>query len=102
MKMPVEIMHGAFPNFLIPGLFLTGLGILTTTAFFEVLHKSSVAWFFSILAMGGYSIWFLVEIMLVGTSWLQIMWGLPVVVGFLLTFPMIPSVSLKGNKLIKY
>lgn len=90
MKMPVEIMHGAFPNFLIPGMILTVLGILTTIAFFEVLHKSKVAWLFSLLSMGGYIIWFMAEIILVGTSWLQIMWGVPVLVGFLLTLPIIP------------
>ena len=34
MKMPVEIMHGSFTNFLIPGVILFVLGILTTLAFF--------------------------------------------------------------------
>ena len=35
MDMPVDMMHGAFPNFLIPGIILFGLGILTTLALFQ-------------------------------------------------------------------
>jgi hypothetical protein len=32
MQMPVEIMYGVFPNFLIPGLILHGMGLLTAAA----------------------------------------------------------------------
>ena len=39
MDMPVNIMHGVFEDFLIPGLILFGLGILNTTAFFTVLFR---------------------------------------------------------------
>lgn len=90
MKMPVEMLHGYFPNFLIPGIILTAMGILTTAAFFALLFKQSTAWLLSLLSMGGYIIWFLVEIVLVGTHWLQIMWGVPVLIGGLMVFPMIP------------
>jgi len=90
MKMPVEMMHGIFPDFLIPGLILTGMGILSTAAFFEVLHRGKVSWMLSLLSMGGYIIWFAVEIVLVGTHWLQAMWGVPVLIGFLLVLKMNP------------
>lgn len=88
MKMPVEIMHGYFPDFLIPGLILTAMGALTTAAFFAVLFKRHGGRLLTLLSMGGYMVWFAVEIILVGTSWLQIMWGAPVVVGLLLVLPM--------------
>lgn len=95
MKMSVDIMHGAFPDFLIPGIILTFMGYLSLTAFFEELHKSKNAWFLALLSMGGYIIWFATEIVLVGTSWLQIMWGVPVIVGLLLTIPSIPKTVLR-------
>ncbi len=95
MKMPVEIMHGYFPNFLIPGLILTAMGALTTSAFFAVLFKRNIGWLLSLLSMGGYIIWFATEIVLVGTHWLQIMWGAPVVVGLLYVLPMVPLLHKK-------
>lgn len=95
MKMPVEIMHGYFPNFLIPGLILTSMGALTASVFFAVLFKKNIAWLLSFLSMGGYIIWFATEIVLVGTHWLQIMWGVPVIVGFLLVLPMVPFLHKK-------
>lgn len=94
MKMSADIMHGFFPNFLIPGLILTGMGVLSTIAFFELFYRAKKGWFFSLLSMGGYIIWFAVEILIVGTNWLQIMWGIPVVVGFILALPMIPKTAL--------
>ena len=39
MDMPVSIMHGSFPDFLIPGIILFALGIVNTVAFFAVLRK---------------------------------------------------------------
>lgn len=90
MKMTVEIMHGYFPDFLIPGLILAAMGVLTIAAFFAVLFKRSVGWLLSFLSMVGYIIWFATELVLVGTHWLQIMWGAPVVIGLLLILPMIP------------
>ncbi len=90
MKMSTEILHGYFPDFLIPGIILTALGFLTTSAFFAVLFRAKAAWVLSLFSMGWYIIWFLVEMLLVGTHWLQIMWGAPVLLGLALTLPMIP------------
>lgn len=99
MKMPIEMMHGVFPNFLIPGLILTAMGALTTTAFFEVLHKSKAGWMLSFLSMGGYIIWFTVEIIVLRElHWLHIMWGAPVIIGFLLVISMIPRFVKDGRK----
>jgi len=64
MDMPVNIMHGVFLNFLIPGVILFGLGILTTTAFFAVLCRTRIDWLLSGLALGGLAIWFIVEIVI--------------------------------------
>src|SRR4030095_10797017 len=44
MDMPVEIMHGAFSDFLIPGIILLGLGILNAFAFITVFHKTNFDW----------------------------------------------------------
>jgi len=90
MKMSTDILHGYFPDFLIPGIILTGMGFLTTAAFFAVLFRAKKSWLLSLLSMGGYIIWFLVEMLLVGTHWLQAMWGVPVLVGFVFTLPMVP------------
>jgi len=90
MDMPVEIMHGVFPNFLIPGFILFGLGILTTTAFIAVLRRSVIDWILSGLALGGLAIWFIVEIAILHEiHWLHAMWGLPVIVGCLVALPLI-------------
>lgn len=96
MKMPTDIMNGVFPDFLIPGLILMAMGYLTIAAFFFVLLKNKLDWLFASLALGGYIIWFAVEIIILQElHWLHIMWGMPVVMGFLLTLPMIPASSKK-------
>ena len=64
MQMPVDMMHGIFPDFLIPGIILFGLGILNTFAFFAVLRRKPSDWFMASLAMGGMLIWFIVEIII--------------------------------------
>lgn len=92
MKMSTDILHGYFPDFLIPGIILTGMGFLTTAAFFALLFRARIASLLSLLSMGGYIIWFMVEMLLVGTHWLQIMWGAPVLIGFLLILPLLPHV----------
>lgn len=90
MDMPVNIMHGVFHNFLIPGLILFGLGILTTTAFIAVLRRTRIDWFLSGLALGGLAFWFIVEIAILQEfHWLHAMWGLPVLVGCLVALPLI-------------
>lgn len=90
MKMPVEIMHGVFRDFLIPGIILFGLGILNTAAFISVLRRIRSDWFMSCLALGGMFIWFVVEIaILQELLWLHAMWGLPVLLGWVVTIPLI-------------
>jgi membrane protease YdiL (CAAX protease family) len=90
MDMPVEMMRGVFPDFLIPGLILTGLGILNVAAFVAVWRRSHVDWILAGLGLGGLAIWFIVEIaILQGLHWLHGMWGLPVVAGILVALPLI-------------
>jgi hypothetical protein len=90
MDMPVDIMHGAFHDFLIPGIILFGLGILSVFSFVPVFRRSSSDWFMACLAMGGWVIWFVVEIIILQElHWLHLMWGVPVLLGWLVTFPLI-------------
>ena len=90
MDMPVDMMHGAFPDFMIPGIILFGLGILNTLAFVSVVRRSNLDWFMAGLAMGGLFIWFVVEIyILQELHWLHLMWGYPVLVGWMVTIPLI-------------
>jgi hypothetical protein len=97
MKMPVEIMHGVFSNFLIPGFILFGLGILTTTAFIAVLGRSRIDWLLSCLSLGSLAIWFIVEIAILREfHWLHAVWGLPVLMGWIVVFPLV-SLRLKSS-----
>lgn len=90
MAMPVDIMHGAFPDFLIPGIILFGLGMLTTAAFLSVFKRKRSDWFFTGLALGGLFIWFWVEIAILRElHWLHAMWGIPVLLGWILAIPLI-------------
>ena len=90
MDMPVEIMHGIFRNFFIPGIILFGLGILNTATFVTVLRGKPSDWFMSCLALSGLSIWFLVEIIILKElHWLHLMWGLPVLIGWVMAMPLI-------------
>lgn len=92
MDMPVDIMHGVFHNFLIPGLILLGLGILITAAFIAVLCRTQFDWLLSSLGLGGLAIWFITEIIILQElHWLHAMWGLPVLVGCLVAFPLVSS-----------
>lgn len=103
MKMPVDVMHGFFPNFLIPGLILTVMGFLTTAAFFAVLFKREIGRLLAFLSMGGYIIWFAVEISILGgLHWLHIMWGVPVLVGFSLVLPLLPDFAKKNPKVLAW
>lgn len=91
MDMPVEILHGVFHDFLIPGMILTALGILNTAAFVAVLRRSRIDWLLAGLALGGLIIWFAVEIIILRElHWLHAMWGLPVLAGFLAALPLVP------------
>jgi hypothetical protein len=91
MKIPTTVLHGVFTNFFIPGLILTGMGILTLVAFAAVLLRNRFDWLISSLAMYGFIIWFAVEIAIVReVVWLHYMWGLPVIVGGLIVLPKTP------------
>jgi hypothetical protein len=84
MKMPVEILGGAFPDFLVPGLLLTLLGLLNVAAYVVVLRQMPAAWLWAGLALGGFAVWFIVELAIVGAAhWAQAVWGLPVLVGII-------------------
>ncbi|MBN1181103.1 MAG: hypothetical protein JXB49_02370 [Bacteroidales bacterium] len=90
MDMPVEIMHGFFRDFLVPGFMLMGLGILNAIAFIAVLLKRRNGWLFAGVALGGLLIWFTVEILILQeVHWLHAMWGLPVIIGILMVIPLI-------------
>lgn len=92
MDMPVDIMHGFFPDFLVPGILLIGLGVLSLVAFFAILNRRSADWVLAWLALGALAIWFVVEIIVLQElHWLHYMWGMPVVLGALMAIPLIPS-----------
>ena len=92
MDMRVDIMHGVFSDFLIPGILLFGLGILNAVAFFAVIRKSRFDWIIAGLALGGLLVWFSVEIaILQELHWLHLVWGLPVYVGILAAIPVFAS-----------
>jgi len=102
MDMPVDMMHGIFSNFLIPGIILFGLGILNSFAFVAVLCKTSSAWIMTGLALGGLLIWFIVEISIIKEiHWLHGMWGLPVLLGLVVAIPLIVS-GLEPGIRLKY
>lgn len=101
MKMPVEIMNGFFPDYLIPGLILIAIGALNLAAFLLVLKRHRLDWIFGGMAMGGYIIWFAVEIIVLRElHWLHIMWGVPVLVGFWMVFPLLPRMKKERNAAI--
>lgn len=82
LKMPVEIMHGAFPDFLIPGCILFLLGWLNLSAFVLTIRMLADRLLFPAIALGAMLIWFWVEIaILQQLHWLHIMWGVPILAG---------------------
>ena len=90
MDMSASIMNGFFPDFLIPGVMLIGLGMLNSAAFVSVLKRSRIYWLLAGLAFGGLAIWFIVEIIILGEfHWLHAMWGLPVLAGCVLSYSII-------------
>lgn len=92
MNMPVDLLHGAFNDFLIPGIILLGLGILNAFAFVAVLRRTPADWFLAGLALGGFLIWFVVEIIILQElHWLHLMWGMPVLLGWVTAIPLIVS-----------
>jgi hypothetical protein len=90
LDMPLEIMHGVFRDFLIPGVMLFGLGILNAAAFVAVLRRTPSDWFMSCLSLAGLFIWFVVEIIILQElHWLHLMWGVPVLIGLVMAMPLI-------------
>jgi hypothetical protein len=91
MDMPVRIMHGAFDDFLIPGLILFGLGVLNVAAFIAVLRRTRADWIAAGIATGGLMVWFFVEIVILRElHWLHVMWGFPVILGGIVALPLLP------------
>lgn len=91
MRMPVDMMRGVFRDFLLPGLILFGLGVLNTVTFIAVLRRKKYDWLLSGFALGGLTIWFLVEILILQVlHWLHAMWGLPIIVGGIAAFSLVP------------
>ncbi len=91
MDMPVGIMHGTFRDFRIPGIILFCLGILNVVAFFVVLRRSRFDWIAASLAIGGWMVWFFVEIVILRElHWLHVMWGFPVILGAVVAVPLLP------------
>ncbi len=89
-NMPVEVMHGAFVDFLIPGIILFTLGVLNTLAFVSVLRKTRMDWVLAGLALGGMAGWFVVEIaILQELRGLHFIWGFPVFLGLVVTIPLV-------------
>lgn len=90
MDMPISIMNGAFRDFLLPGILLLGLGILLTSAFFAVLRRAQSDALLAAMALGGLSVWFATEIIILGQlHWLHAMWGLPVAFGWIAAIPLL-------------
>src|SRR6185295_10736064 len=89
MNIPVEEMRGLFPDFLVPGLLLTGLGLLNAAGFLALLRRRASAWLWVGLSLGGFLVWFLVELSVTGfKSWAQAAWGLPVLIGLAAAWPL--------------
>jgi hypothetical protein len=98
MKIPVEELRGAFPDFFIPGLLLTALGALNAVAFFVLLRRRRSAWLWVGLALGGFAVWFIVELLIVGAkSWAQAAWGVPVPFAIALAWPLLLERIARGR-----
>lgn len=90
MHMPAEIMHGTFRDFLIPAIILVGLGVLNAFSFKAVLRRQPNDWLMAALGLGGFFIWFVVEIIILKElHWLHAMWGIPVLWGLVAMIPLI-------------
>lgn len=90
MDMPVHIMHGVFVDFLVPGIILFSLSVFNAFAFVSVMRRAIDDWLMAGVAMGGFYIWFVVEIIILRElHWLHLMWGLPVLVAWITLIPLI-------------
>ena len=92
MQMPVELMHGTFQNFLIPGIILFTMGILSMFAFFRILRRQQNDWLWACTGLCGWYIWFVVEIIILQElHWLHLMWGVPVLLGIITAIPLVTA-----------
>lgn len=83
IKMSVEVMHGVFSNFFIPGVILMGMGLLSLIAFAAVLAKITFDWVFAGIVFAGFVIWFVTEIVILRVIHpLHFIMGVPVLLGF--------------------
>lgn len=90
MDMPVDILHGAFSDFLIPGIILLGMGILTAFSVVSVFLRTAADWLIAAIALCGWIIWFTVEIaILKELHWLHLMWGFPIFIGIVAAIPLV-------------
>jgi len=95
MKIPVAELRGFFPDFFVPGLILTALGVLNAVGFIALLRRSRFAWLWVGLALGGFFVWFAVELAVVGAkSWAQAAWGIPVLIGLGASWPLVRGLRL--------
>lgn len=90
MDMPVDLMRGTFETFLVPGIILFAMASLSALAFFKVLRRTHDDWIWTCLGLGGWYIWFAVEIIILQElHWLHLMWGAPVLLGIISAIPLI-------------
>lgn len=90
MQLPVELMHGIFNDFLIPGIILFAMGAVSLFAFFSILRKKQNDWLWSCISLCGWYIWFVVEIIILQElHWLHLMWGVPVLLGIITAIPLV-------------
>lgn len=71
-------------------MILFALGVLNSFSFVFTLRKSPIDWMMAGLALGGFVVWFVVEIIILQElHWLHLMWGMPVLLGWLVLIPLI-------------
>jgi hypothetical protein len=72
LRLPPEDLRGSpFPDFLVPGLALAGLGGLHVWAFYAEVARSPRAWFWAGLAGAGLCVWIAVQVLVIQPSPLQ-------------------------------
>ncbi len=90
MDMPVRILHGVFVDFLVPGIILLALGLLSSAAFVMVFRRKAAGPILAVAVLSAFVVWFSVEIAILRElHWLHFMWGLPVYLGFIGVIPMV-------------
>jgi zinc transporter ZupT len=91
LGMPVSLLNGWFPDFLVPGLLLAGLGVLCAVAAAGVLRGWRSDWVLAGCAAVGAMVWIVVEAMMIGLGhWLQPFYGTVGLLAGLLALPLLP------------